>query len=111
MGILDLFRHKPLEERSATGTVTAMSGGADVQFNFPWYPINPTSEACIRKIVSTIAPLKLDLYAHRKGGGRALMFGHALESALREFCTRVERGEIRSEKTYMKFKALLEDKV
>lgn len=35
----------------------------------------------------------------------------ALESALREFCTRVERGEIKSEKTYMKFKALLEDKV
>ena len=60
-----------------------MSGAADSQFNWPWLSINPTSEACIRKIVSTIAPLKLDLYAHRKGGGRALMFGHALESALR----------------------------
>ena len=30
-----------------------------------------------------------------------------LESALREFCQRVERGEIRSERTYRKFKELL----
>jgi len=33
-----------------------------------------------------------------------------LESALREFCSRVERGEIRSVQTYNKFKQLLEDK-
>lgn len=30
-----------------------------------------------------------------------------LESALREFCQRVERGEIRSVRTYRKFKELL----
>lgn len=34
----------------------------------------------------------------------------ALESALREFCSRVEHGEIRSVNTYKKFKQLLEDK-
>lgn len=33
-----------------------------------------------------------------------------LESALREFCSRVEHGEIRSVDTYKKFKQLLEDK-
>lgn len=30
-----------------------------------------------------------------------------LESALREFCQRVERGEIKSVRTYRKFKELL----
>ena len=33
-----------------------------------------------------------------------------LESALREFCDRVDRGEIRSVRTYNKFKQLLEEK-
>lgn len=34
----------------------------------------------------------------------------SLESALREFCDRCERGEIKSVRTYNKFKQLLEDK-
>jgi hypothetical protein len=33
-----------------------------------------------------------------------------LEAALREFCDRVDRGEVRSVKTYAKFKALLEER-
>jgi len=33
-----------------------------------------------------------------------------LRIALREFCERVERGEVRSVRTYNKFKQLLEDK-
>jgi HK97 family phage portal protein len=82
MGIFDRFRHKP-EIREAPGTVPYVSGSSDSQFNFPWNSINPTSEACIRKIVSTIAPLKIDLFAHRKGGGRALMFAHSLALALK----------------------------
>lgn len=34
-----------------------------------------------------------------------------LESALRHFCTRVESGEIKSAKTYRKFKELLGEPV
>lgn len=82
MGFFDRFRHKP-EIREAPGTVPYVSGSSDSQFNYPWNSINPTSEACIRKIVSTIAPLKIDLFAHRKGGGRALMFAHSLALALK----------------------------
>jgi hypothetical protein len=33
-----------------------------------------------------------------------------LEAALREFCDRVDRGEVKSVTTYAKFKALLEDR-
>ena len=81
MGILDFLRHKP-QQREAPGTVGYLSGSSDAQFNWPWSTVNPTSEACIRKIVSTLAPLKLELYTHRKGGGRAIMYAHPLSKAL-----------------------------
>lgn len=33
-----------------------------------------------------------------------------LRAALREFCDRVDRGEVKSVRTYAKFKALLEER-
>lgn len=83
MGIFDRFRKTSSQSRSAPGEVPNLSGGSDVIFNWAYSSTNPTSEACIRKIVSTLSSLKLDLYTHRKGGGRALMYGHPLALALK----------------------------
>lgn len=83
MGIFDRFRKPSSQSRGAPGTVDHLSGGSDVIFNWAYSSTNPTSEACIRKIVSTLSSLKLDLYTHRKGGGRALMYGHPLALALK----------------------------
>ena len=80
MGIFYRLKKRTLP---SPGTVPYLSGSLDAQFNWPWSTVNPTSEACIRKVVSTISALKIDLYTHRKGGGRALMYAHPLGQALR----------------------------
>lgn len=51
---------------------------------------NATAESCIKKISSTLAGLKLTLYTHRSGGGRAPVFSDSLYLALRNpnpYCT------------------------
>ena len=82
MAIFDFLRKRP-QERSDPGTVPYLAGASDAIFNNPWLSINPTSEACIRKITSTAASLKLQVFTHRKGGGRALIFDHPLARALK----------------------------
>lgn len=81
MAIFDFLLKRP-RKRSAPGEVPSLAGASDAIFNTPWLSINPTSEACIRKIVSTSASLKLQLFTHRKGGGRALVYNHPLARAL-----------------------------
>ena len=75
-----IFRRTPPQVRAA-GTVDYVSA-PDI-FNFPYLNLNPTAEACLRKIVSTLASLKLELYTHRKGGGRSLVVTHPLFAALK----------------------------
>lgn len=71
---------KLFSRRSSPGAVPTLGGAT---FNWPYFSSNPTAEACIRKISATLAPLKIDLYTHRKGGGRAPMWGHPLSVALK----------------------------
>jgi len=80
MSVFSFLRNP--HKRQAPGTVPSMAN-SDTIFNFPWMSINPTSEACIRKITSTLASLKIQLYSHRKGGGRAIVFSHPLAYALK----------------------------
>lgn len=80
MGIFDRFSKLLMKRRTSPGEVPTVGGAT---FNWPYFSSNPTAEACIRKISATLAPLKIDLYTHRKGGGRAPMWGHALSTALR----------------------------
>lgn len=82
MGIIDRLSNLFSSRRSAPGTVPALvEGGAT--FQWPYMGYNPTAEACIRKVVATLSPLDIDLYMHRKGGGRALAFDHPLGIALK----------------------------
>ena len=81
MGILDRFSKILFARRSSPGEVHALVGGG-ATFQWPFLGYNPTSEACIRKIAATLAPLKIDLYTHRKGGGRSLAWNHPLSYAL-----------------------------
>lgn len=82
MGIIDRLSHLFSSRRSAPGSVPALAEGG-ASFNWPFYGFNPTSEACIRKVTATLAPLTIDLYTHRKGGGRSLAWDHALSRALK----------------------------
>ena len=81
MGIIDRLSHIFSSRRSSPGEVPALSGGG-ATFNWPFFNYHPTAEACIRKIAATLAPLKIDLYTHRKGGGRSLAWNHPLSYAL-----------------------------
>jgi hypothetical protein len=75
-----LFRRTPPQVRAADSINYVSS--PDI-FNYPFLNLNPTAEACVRKIVSTLASLKLELYTHRKGGGRSLVVNHPLFAALK----------------------------